>query len=94
MEAFNFTVANEDHNLYTFDMRRMDTALNVHKDHVSAVLSVDYSPTGREFVSGSYDKTVRIFEYNKGHSREVYIYVCVYVYIYICNVLSYMYLRT
>jgi len=54
MEAFNFTVANEDHNLYTFDMRKLKTALNVHKDHVSAVLDVDYSPTGREFVSGSY----------------------------------------
>ena len=36
MEAFNFTVANEDHNLYTFDMRRLDHAINVHKDHVSA----------------------------------------------------------
>jgi WD repeat and SOF domain-containing protein 1 len=54
MEAFNFTVANEDHNLYTFDMRKLKSALNVHKDHVSAVLDVDYSPTGREFVSGSY----------------------------------------
>ncbi len=37
MEAFNFTVANEDHNCYTFDMRKLDIALNVHKDHVSAV---------------------------------------------------------
>jgi WD repeat and SOF domain-containing protein 1 len=37
MEAFNFTVANEDHNLYTFDMRKMDKAMNVLKDHVSAV---------------------------------------------------------
>ena len=26
MEAFNFVVANEDHNLYTFDMRKMDRA--------------------------------------------------------------------
>lgn len=41
-------------------------------DHVEAVMDVDYSPTGREFVSGSYDKTIRIFEVNKGRSREVY----------------------
>lgn len=41
-------------------------------DHVEAVIDVDYSPTGREFVSGSYDKSLRIFEVNKGHSREVY----------------------
>jgi WD repeat and SOF domain-containing protein 1 len=72
MEAFNFVLANEDHNLYTFDMRRMDSAKCVHKDHVSAVMDVDFSPTGREFVSGSYDRTVRIFRYNEGRSREVY----------------------
>ncbi|GMF09197.1 unnamed protein product [Phytophthora lilii] len=29
--------ANEDHNLYTFDMRKMKRAMMVHKDHVSAV---------------------------------------------------------
>ena len=72
MEAFNFTIANEDTNLYTFDMRRLDRHLNVHMDHVMAVLGVDYSPTGREFVSGSFDKTLRIFKMDSGHSREVY----------------------
>lgn len=72
MEAFNFTVASEDHNLYTFDMRNLNIALNVHVDHVGAVLDVDYSPTGREFVSGSYDKTIRIFKVDSGSSREVY----------------------
>ncbi|XP_049851182.1 DDB1- and CUL4-associated factor 13-like [Schistocerca gregaria] len=72
MEAFNFTVANEDHNLYTFDMRNLDSALNVHMDHAAAVLDVDYSPTGQEFVSGSYDRTLRIFPVNHGRSREVY----------------------
>lgn len=72
MEAFNFTVANEDHNLYTFDMRKMDRALNLFKDHVSAVLDVDYSPTGQEIVTGSYDRSIRIFRANEGHSREIY----------------------
>jgi WD repeat and SOF domain-containing protein 1 len=37
----------QDHNLYTFDMRRMERARCVHKDHVSAVLDIDFSPTGR-----------------------------------------------
>ena len=32
MEANNFTVANEDHNLYTFDMRKLERALNVYTD--------------------------------------------------------------
>eukprot|EP00040_Diaphanoeca_grandis_P005438 m.32831 g.32831 ORF g.32831 m.32831 type:complete len:451 (-) comp16707_c0_seq1:116-1468(-) len=72
MEAFNFTCANEDHNLYTFDMRKMTRAINVHKDHVSAVLDIDYSPTGKEFVSGGYDKSTRIFSSTQGRSREVY----------------------
>ncbi|XP_023669980.1 DDB1- and CUL4-associated factor 13 [Paramormyrops kingsleyae] len=72
MEAYYFTCSNEDYNLYTFDMRRLDTPVTVHKDHVSAVLDLDYSPTGREFVSASFDKTIRIFPKNMGHSREVY----------------------
>jgi len=46
MESFNFVAANEDTNLYTFDMRNLEKAVTVHKDHVSAVLDVDFSPTG------------------------------------------------
>ena len=72
IEAYHFTVANEDSNLYTFDMRKLDQPLNVHMDHVMAVLDVDYSPTGQEFVSGSFDKTVRIFRREDGRSRDVY----------------------
>eukprot|EP00128_Syssomonas_multiformis_P011557 Colp12_sorted_trinity150504_noHs@6414 len=72
MEAFNFTAASEDNNLYTFDMRKLDRALNVHKDHVSAVLDIDYAPTGKEFVTGAYDRSLRIYGVDQGHSREVY----------------------
>ena len=35
-------------------------------------MDIDFSPTGREFVTGSYDRSVRIFPYNGGHSREIY----------------------
>ena len=31
MEAFNFTVANEDCNLYTYDMRKLRSAACMHK---------------------------------------------------------------
>ncbi|XP_059026540.1 DDB1- and CUL4-associated factor 13-like [Mustela lutreola] len=72
MEAFVFTAANEDYNLYTFDMRALDTPVMVHMDHVSAVLDVDYSPTGKEFVSASFDKSIRIFPVDTSRSREVY----------------------
>lgn len=71
-EPMFFTVANEDSNLYTFDLRKLTEAFRVHKDHLNAVLSVAFSPTGREFVSGSYDRTLRIFPSREGHSREVY----------------------
>ncbi len=35
-------------------------------------MDVDFSPTGREFVAGSYDRTVRIYNHKAGHSRDVY----------------------
>ncbi|KAF0312216.1 DDB1- and CUL4-associated factor 13 [Amphibalanus amphitrite] len=89
MEAFVFTAANEDYNLYSWDMRRFNSPpsipslyswdmrrlqrpLLIHKDHVSAVIDVDYSPTGREFVSGGYDKTLRIFGAREPRSRDIY----------------------
>ena len=53
-------------------MRKLKFPLQVHKDHISAVISLDYSPTGREFVSAGYDKTIRIFGSRERRSREVY----------------------
>lgn len=72
LEAFIFTAANEDYNLHNFDMHALDTPVMVHMDHVSAVLDVDCSPTGKEFVSSSFDKSIRIFLVDKSRSREVY----------------------
>jgi len=72
MEAYSFTVANEDHNLYTWDIRQLKEARQSHRGHVSAVMSVDYSPTGREFCSGGYDCMIRIFDRNNAESRDIY----------------------
>ncbi|PWW73829.1 WD40 repeat-like protein [Tuber magnatum] len=72
MEPFNLAAASEDHNAYIFDMRKLNRALNVLKDHVAAVMDVDYSPTGEELVTGSYDRTVRIYRAREGHSRDIY----------------------
>jgi WD40 repeat protein len=36
--------------VYIFDMRKMGRALNVLKDHVAAVMDVEFSPTGEELV--------------------------------------------
>lgn len=57
--------------LYTYDMRYLERPVLVHIDHVSAVLDVDYSPTGTEFVSASFDKTIRIFPKDSDRSRLV-----------------------
>lgn len=71
-EPFNLIAGNEDTNVYGFDLRKMDKIRKIYKAHIGAVMDVDFSPTGREFASGSFDKTIRIFEVGGGQSREVY----------------------
>lgn len=53
-------------------MRKMTRALNVLKDHVAAVMDVEFSPTGEELVTASYDRTIRLWKRNQGHSRDIY----------------------
>lgn len=65
-------LASEDHNLYTFDTRRLDTPTQMYKAHVSAVTSCDWSLTGTEFVSGGWDRTLRIWKEGRGSQPEVY----------------------
>mmetsp|Transcript_8400 Transcript_8400/g.15271 ORF Transcript_8400/g.15271 Transcript_8400/m.15271 type:complete len:509 (-) Transcript_8400:52-1578(-) len=65
MEPYMFVVGNEDYNAYTFDMRKMHRPTGMYKGHIGAVMSVAWSPTGTEFVTGSYDKTIRMFSVRK-----------------------------
>ncbi|KAK4688856.1 DDB1- and CUL4-associated factor 13, partial [Tremellales sp. Uapishka_1] len=66
-------LASEDHNLYTFDIRDMTSPTQIYKGHVGGVMGVDWSPTGEEFVSGSYDRTIRLWKRDQGNrSRDVY----------------------
>ncbi|KDR77145.1 hypothetical protein GALMADRAFT_225281 [Galerina marginata CBS 339.88] len=65
-------LASEDHNLYTFDIRHLDSPTQIYKAHVAAVMSCDWSPTGLEFVSGGWDRTVRIWQEGRGRQPEVY----------------------
>ncbi len=53
-------------------MRQMGRARNIQKGHTAAVLSLDFSPSGTELVSGSWDRTIRIFDCNAGNSRDIY----------------------
>jgi len=50
----------------------MKQAKFIHKDHIGAVQDLDFAPTGKEFVTGSSDKTIRIFGISEGKSRDVY----------------------
>ncbi|SOV11281.1 40S ribosomal processing protein, putative [Plasmodium sp. gorilla clade G2] len=72
MNPKQFIIANEDSNLYSFDMRYLKTAYLVHKGFVNAVLDVDFSPIGNKFVACSYDKTVRLFNSDEPTSYDVY----------------------
>ncbi|OCH94616.1 WD40 repeat-like protein [Obba rivulosa] len=65
-------LASEDHNLYTFDIRSLNTPTQIYKAHVAAVMACDWSPTGTEFVSGGWDRTVRIWKEGVGTAPEVY----------------------
>ena len=71
-EPMNFVIGNENANCYTFDLRKPDQAKMIHKDHVNAILDIDFAPTGREFVTASFDKSIRIFPFDQGRSREIY----------------------
>ncbi|VDP31302.1 unnamed protein product [Schistosoma mattheei] len=64
MEPFIFTAASEDYNVYTFDNRFFKFPRRVHRGHVNAVLDVDYSPTGREFI--------RLWKCDSTESFDVY----------------------
>ncbi|VDB87124.1 unnamed protein product [Peniophora sp. CBMAI 1063] len=65
-------LASEDHNLYTFDIRKLNAPRQIYKGHVAAVMSCDWSPTGLEFTSGGWDRTVRIWKEGQGTHPEVY----------------------
>jgi len=65
-------LASEDHNLYTFDIRTLAVPTQIYKAHVAAVMSCDWSPTGLEFVSGGWDRTVRIWKEGQGTGPEIY----------------------
>lgn len=64
--------AGEDHQLYTYDMRNLKTTTQVFKGHVGAVMCCDWAPSGREFVSGSYDRTLRLWTAGQGKARDTY----------------------
>ncbi|KAB5588880.1 U3 small nucleolar RNA associated protein [Ceratobasidium theobromae] len=65
-------LASEDHNLYTFDVRSLSNPTQIYKGHVAAVMCCAWSPTGQEFVSGGWDRTIRMWKEGVGSGPVVY----------------------
>lgn len=72
LEPMNLTAGNDDGNCYSFDLRRMDRARLIHKGHIGAVTDLDFASSGRQFATSSFDRTLRLFNFDSGTSREVY----------------------
>lgn len=72
LEATNVVLASEDSNCYLFDVRYLKKPCKTFVGHANSVLDVAVSPTGQEFVSASYDRSIRIFPFKENKSREVY----------------------
>ncbi|KAL0212325.1 hypothetical protein RCL1_005951 [Eukaryota sp. TZLM3-RCL] len=71
-EPMNFLAANEDSNVYLFDMRYLLRPQTIYKDHTAAVMSVSSCPTGKYFATGSYDRTIRLWSLSDPRSLDIY----------------------
>ena len=69
---WEFVIANEDSNLYTFDIRKINHVKKVFKGHVMPVQSIDLDKESDLLVSGSLDRTIRIYSLKFNFESEVY----------------------
>mmetsp|Transcript_40254 Transcript_40254/g.82389 ORF Transcript_40254/g.82389 Transcript_40254/m.82389 type:complete len:404 (-) Transcript_40254:2157-3368(-) len=67
-----FTLANEDSNLYTFDIRNLNQVKKVYQGHVLPVLSLDQDRNNQTILSGSCDSTIRIFSKSFPGNSEIF----------------------
>ncbi|ABW98218.1 sof1 (nucleomorph) [Hemiselmis andersenii] len=67
-----FAVANEDSNVYIFDLRNTKQVKKVYRDHVMSVNCIEQDSKGQNFISGSSDTTVRLFKNNKPKSFDIF----------------------
>lgn len=69
-DSFYFVTGNEDSFAYLHDMRRLEKPVCKYIGHVNAITSVDF--IDRNIITGSADKTIRIFDSYDRKSRDVY----------------------
>lgn len=65
-----FITANEDAFAYLHDMRKLETPICKYLGHINAITSIDH--LNNEIITGSSDKTIRIFNTFDRTSRDVY----------------------
>ncbi|KAI4292609.1 DDB1- and CUL4-associated factor 13 [Pancytospora philotis] len=71
-QGYVLGVGNEDGNAYSYDIRQLDKPLGTYRGHVNAVVSIAFNPNGKELATGSYDKSIRIFNFQDRKARDCY----------------------
>ncbi|RNF16463.1 Sof1-like protein [Trypanosoma conorhini] len=75
MDPNTFVTGSDDRNCYLFDVRVPGRPKSVFQGHINGVTSVDFCPTGKKFVAGSLDSTLRMWDIHqttKSNSIEMY----------------------
>jgi WD repeat and SOF domain-containing protein 1 len=72
LNPWEFLVANEDSNLYSFDIRKINNVLKIYKGHVMPVQSLDQEEKGGMIISGSLDRTIRVFSPKSDFKANVF----------------------
>lgn len=68
----DFAIANENSNIYTFDLRNILKPKKIFKDHVMSVNCLEHSSNGDFLLSGSSDTTARLFDFRLDKSVNIF----------------------
>lgn len=71
-QGFMFATGNEDGNGYLHDMRNPSRPVETYRGHTNAVVAISFNPNGREIATGSFDRTIRLFNIDERKSRDCY----------------------
>lgn len=71
-QGYLFACGNEDGNGYLYDIRNSSRPVGTYRGHTNAVVSVAFSPDGKEIATGSFDRTIRLFKVDDRKPRDCY----------------------
>lgn len=72
INPWEFLVANEDSNLYTFDIRKINQIKKIYRGHVMPVQCIDQNEKSGIIISGSLDRTIRIYSPKSDFKSDVF----------------------